>query len=355
MIENNTVSITASGVGNYTTLGLISAQPDNSDVVIEGNIVRNNKYTLDQSGVTATEANENFTGAIFTALPQVDKGSITLTNNIFHNNEATYTGNEAFPEGTNVALFNDRVFSTNNDPLTYKHNLIANNKSINCKAGVLYLKRSNVNVITVQNNAIWNNQNDGAPSTSITAGTFKLNVGSDVSNNISDTGHVGGTWFSDLATYENNLTDLNTLNIAAKAPYFTAPSTVIGYSINTSATLSNWKPTDGGSYFHAAGVNAGVVTDRSGNPFNALPAVGPYQSVGPVLSVNKHDVKSTLKITKNGFTVTEKAFVRVISLNGKTLKTINVRAGQFVPINKKGVCIIQITTPTISFTVKAIF
>ena len=355
LIENNTLSITATGTGNYKTYGLISTSATSTDAVVDGNIVRNNQITLNQSGTSAIADNTNFRGAIYTASSTIDTFNHILTNNIFHNNEVTYIGSVDKPEGTYVAMFSNLAFSTTQGPIIYKHNLIANNKTTNCLGGAIYLKHSDLMLFTLQNNAIWNNQNEGTASSSITA-SFRLLQASNISNNISDTDHVGSTYFSDNATYVGNQTDLSTLNIGAKAPMFTTPSTVIGYSTDESVALSNWTITDDSSYLFAAGVDAGLVNDRIGNPFGITPTVGPYE-VESSLSNNEitNDVSSLLTIYSNGFMSTQDAFVRVITLTGQVLKTINVRAGQYVSIKYTGICVLQYRTATTSGAVKAFF
>jgi len=67
------------------------------------------------------------------------------------------------------------------------------------------------------------------------------------------------------------------------------------------------------------------------------------------------DNQSLLTITSNGFTVSEDAFVRIFTLTGQTIKTINAHAGQFISIRKKGIYILKATNVTKSITVQAIF
>jgi hypothetical protein len=222
------------------------------------------------------------------------------------------------------------------------------------------------------NNAFWNNQNI-VSSTSTTTGVGISSSSSQIaatviSNNYMDVA-AAGTWGT-ACTYTNNQTNLSKSNTGANAPIFKSPPMngennligsfqTIGAEL-TSINQSDWRLRSNTSYLYQKGAATsitGILKDKANNDFVAVnPSVGAYEYDASITtSINIVDNLSKLFSTNsNGLISNSEGQVQIISFTGKTLQSIEVAEGQFIPL-KQGAYILRFTNNKGIFSQKVVF
>ena len=296
LIEKNTLTITVTTTGStdlkiYPILDAFVNGNTPQTITVSGCVFRNNKATLDYSGSTSN-ACSNLRGMVLnisdggTSNTAGSKSTVTISDCLIYNNEIAFTGNATFPTPPNACIATHISYSGSNTTNNWINNTFANNKSTNLKGACMALnangKTPDFVINNAYNNVFWNNQNT-ISSTSVTSNVSvssgsAQNPGSVFANNVMDV-LTSGNWGTNLI-YVNNLTDLSKTNTTATTgPQFRKISSNVGYIVDGSVELADWR-LNSGSYLYRKGIDfPTVATDKAGKAFGNPRSVGAYEGL----------------------------------------------------------------------------
>jgi hypothetical protein len=366
LVEKNTVSITYGATDITITPILDVTSPTTATVLVSGCVLRNNLVTISN---TSGAAIMNLRGTILNV--KANTAAVTFSDCLVHNNEVNYTGGGSNLTASRASIAGTMSFSASSSTISYINCTFANNKMTNLYSCMHVFQNANV-VHKVYNNAFWNNQNT-VTSTSTTTGVGISSSSSQIaatviSNNYMDVA-AAGNWGT-VCTYTNNMTNLSKSNTGANAPIFKSPPMngvnnligsfqTIGAEL-TSINQSDWRLSSNTSYLYQKGAATsitGILKDKANNDFVAVnPSVGAYEYDASITtSINIVDNLSKLFSTNsNGLISNSEGQVQIISFTGKTLHSIEVTEGQFIPL-VQGAYILRMTTNKGVFTQKIMF
>jgi hypothetical protein len=367
LVEKNNVSVTY-GATDIKIAPILEVPSPTSSVIISGCIFRNNKVTISNTGGTAVT---NLKGVILNVTANSVTSSVSISDCIVHNNEAIYTGGGSNLTASRASIAGSLNFSGSLTSDVYTNCLFANNKTTNM-VSCMHVFQNTAVVHKLYNNAFWNNQNT-VSSTSTTTGVGISSSSSQIaatviSNNYMDVA-AAGNWGT-VCTYTNNVTNLSKSNTGANAPIFKSPPMngennligsfqTIGAEL-TSINQSDWRLRSNTSYLYQKGAATsitGILKDKANNDFVAVnPSVGAYEYDASITtSINIVDNLSKLFSTNsNGLISNSEGQVQIISFTGKTLQSIEVAEGQFIPL-KQGAYILRFTNNKGIFSQKVVF
>ena len=355
LVEKNIVSITNDAAtakdGKFVPILEVLPPASSTNISINACVFRNNQVTITNPNTSA--ANSYTRGMIISLTgggvsgTASTKSTITVSNCVVYNNDATYVGNASYPTAINASIFGTLPFSGTNNTNEIFNCTFANNKMTNLRNACLALYvGGNVSpdyvINNATNNVFWNNKNTltntyttNIPVTSycaLSSGSAQ-NIGSILCNNVSDV-VAAGNWGTNL-TSTNNLTNLSKVNTGGYSPLFKNATTVVGYTADGTVELADWR-LNVGSHLIAKGIATSVLTDKAGVSFASPSAAGAYEYVADIAtSVEKtvSNVSKLIQITKTGFVSNVNGTVTVITFSGQTLKKLNIAVGQIVDLS----------------------
>ena len=354
LFDKNTVSITMtnSGTTDLKIAPILDVNlPSATTVSISGCVFRNNKATIDYSGSTST-ACKYLRGMVLNISDAgvsgdaTTKSTVTISDCVVYNNDITFIGNGTITTPPNACIATHLCYSASNTTNNWINNTFANNKSTNLKGACMALYvGGNVSpdyvIHNVYNNVFWNNQNTISATSvtsnvSVASGSVQ-NVGTVFSNNVMDV-VPGGNWGTAL-TNTGNLSDLSKNDTTAlTGPKFKRTSSAVGYLVDGSVELADWR-LDFGSYLAGKGTVPAspldlLTTDKAGNTFGNPRAVGAYEYMFPTaVEVIKQDMKLG-KVVNNTFVSGIDGKMDIYTLLGKSIKSLNVTTGQQILLPK---------------------
>lgn len=358
LIEKNTIKIVNNTATDIKIAPILEANiSGTANVKVSNCIIRNNIVSIDYSSGTSNITNLRGMALNFTCSTSVS--TVVFSNCIIYNNEFSYAGNATYPVADRAALSSSLSYSSNITNGKLINCTFANNKLTNMKSGIIAFSNASV-FHFIYNNVLWNNQNTNT-STGITAGvsmnsSSAQNASTVISNNVFDV-PTSGNWGT-LLTYTNNLNDLSKLNTGEKAPFFKNPTLFVGANRtagsadSTAISNADWR-LEQGSYLAAKGVTTSVLVDKAGNTYTATPAAGAYEYMFPTAIENIKQDAVFGKVLNNTFIPGIDAKLDIYSLQGKSIKSLNVIAGQVISL-PKGVYIVKAKTAQGSFVHKII-
>ena len=374
LFEKNISTVTASSTPNtdirqapfIRVTG--SSGADLGKNIFKNSVIRNNKIKVDYTN-SGIAANSTTRGLILDFVPGGKSDGTVLAptvikNNIITNNDAEFAGSYNASQGGIMGALpiNGQVVDS------VLNNTIANNKLSRLTAA-LFISNYNATVPyhKVINNAVYNNTNfDGTNTVQANIGIFNAPdntvTGMAIFNNVCSGGTANLTNNSSNTATTNvygNLIDLATTNTGTNAPYFVAPTTVIGTNRIAGSTdsigiaQSNWKITNQ-SYLTAKGVVTTNKTDKAGALFQAsTPSVGAYEgyNITTILTPSCTS-KQFVKVLGHSIYMDVNSAVEVYDAVGRMVipKTI----ANPVELNQRGIYIVKTVEKDIQLVQKII-
>ena len=350
LIEKNKIIIKSQNViivpvATLTLSTISNVTPKITNVVVRNNYGSVNLVTTDATPLAATNRVQGLVFGVASGNATYPNGEGVFTNCLVYNNEFAYTGPTGYTHAVNASLAGSCYLMTGR--ATYQNCLFANNKLTNLGAGMYFYATSNYKY-TVNNCAMWNNQNNVADSTFIVgmAASDTLTSTTTVSYNVVDVDRQG-PWGPDLA-YSNNLVNLAQTNSGTNAPYFSNPTAFIGVNrtagSNDSVAIAhaNWRLL-GGSYLIGKGIAyAGIDADLAGVSYAANPAAGVYENVSTGIQ-NTNVSFDFGKIAGSRFVSAAKQSISIFNVTGCLLMNINMNEGEEIQL-PKGISIMKFTS-----------
>jgi hypothetical protein len=212
-----------------------------------------------------------------------------IKNLLVHNNSATFNPKTGALATTNLGN-GGLIFTYNTAQATYDSILnctVANNSMMR----IGYAIRGGFSNTTqpyhvIANNVLLDNKNDNGTGT-ISVQNLAINQApAGTAGTITIANNIGNGGISATANVNNvfgNITDLSTTNNNAKGSYFSAPTSINGYSTDASVATSRWT-IGSSSYLKAKGYSLVYKTDKAGFAFVTTPSVGAYEQYTPFIS-----------------------------------------------------------------------
>ena len=262
--------------------------------VLSNCILRKNQVTIDFTNFTmGTPAYNNPRGmlismSIFGSSALVGQYNC-MKNLIVHNNSATFIPKSGAAATTNLGN-GGLIYTYNTAQATYDSIInctVANNSMMR----IGYAIRGGFSNTTqpyhvISNNALLDNKNNNGTGT-ISVQNLAINQApTGAAGTITIANNIGNGGISATANVNNvfgNITDLSTTNNNAKGSYFSAPTSINGYSTDASVATSRWI-IGSSSYLKAKGYSLAYKTDKAGFAFASTPSVGAYEQYTPTIS-----------------------------------------------------------------------
>jgi hypothetical protein len=369
LFEKNTSTVTSNATPNtdlrqapfVRMVG--SATGDLGRNLLKNSVIRNNKATIDYSASSIT-VNANTRGFMVDFTPGVS--STVLKNNIIHNNDAEFvckTGSNY--SATQCGLIGVTP-SNNTQTDSVMNNTIANNKLTKLSAALAISNYSStVPYHKVINNAVFNNTNyDGSSTAQANISVYNApnntQAGMLIFNNVCSGGTTNLTNNASNTASTNiygNVTDLAATNAGANAPYFNAPTSLIGTSRvtgsdSTAIAQSYWK-INSQSYLIAKGIASTNTTDKAGTLFNtSSPSVGAYEEVGIATNNPSYSENKLVKVKGHAIYVDINSAIEVYDTMGKLVIPKTVQNP--VILNQSGLFIVKFTLDNVLIVQKII-
>ena len=261
-----------------------------------------------------------------------------VKNLVIHNNSITFNPKTGSAANTNLGngglLFVDNAQTVGNTD-SILNCTVANNKMtrIGYAFRIGYSNTSG-NAHVVANNVGFNNYNYKDDGTYEMRNLVCWNTGTNLNNIIASNITNGGMGLSTAAGVTvNNLTDLADTNTGTKAPYFSNPTTVVGYTADGTVETSRWNPGTG-SYLLEKGVVTSNKTDKAGQAFSlTAPAVGSYEFVsGITTAINNLYSTEFVSPAEHGLINHAKGFMQIYNLGGQLLVSMQVEPRQHIAL-----------------------
>ena len=334
LIEKNTINATVAFSSGGSDKYFAPIMGITGGSTVTGCVFRNNKGIIDCSGSTAG-ATSSVKGVIVN-LYGAASGSTYFTNSLVYNNEVVYISGTA--TGVTATLTSGCVIGTSGLSSTYSSNYIlnctiANNKLTNTGNGAVFLYNNGAIVNYFENNALWNNQLGGvvknlAINSNVTTGRIGYNVMNKGNN---------GTYT--VAAALNNIFDLNITNAdSITSPRFKMPTTLVGCNRvagsadSIAIAQADWR-INLNSYLIGKGMVTTVLTDKTGNLFAALPAVGAYEFVSGTAVIPVNQNVTTIAYTQNAKIISKmEGKLQIFSLTGSVVWNGNVQTEQKIAL-----------------------
>lgn len=317
LFEKNSATITATGAQANVAIAPIAYLASSTATggnTISNSIFRNNQVMLDYLGITvASPTYDKQRGMIIYAPPTVNATYLnTLKNIVVHNNNAIFKPKSG--TANTVSLSNGALVFMDAPGAVFTADYIlnctiANNQMTQIGYGLRILHSTQA-MHVILNNAVYNNKNGNTVQNIRYYQSGTVDANNSFLSNITN----GGNYIVIVSGMNaNNLSDLASTNTGTKAPYFSNPTTFVGYTTDGTVETSRWS-IGASSYLKGNGVtNTKVVTDKAGSLFNnTTPSVGAYEyatvnintiagSNGSVAAVGSVDYGSvvTLSATPN--------------------------------------------------------
>ena len=339
LFEKNTITtIVSTTADKYFCPGMSMAGGTN----VIGCTFRNNKAIID-----CTTSAAGTTGSVKGTLINIYggvAGKCLLSNCLIYNNETVYTGGggTATPIMTSGSIVGTAGLSTVIVTDSIINCTIANNKMHNSAKGGLFIYNNNMLVNNVLNNVLWNNKVDSLGLKTVIKNLF---INSNVTTgrigyNVMNKGNAGG-YTSNIYT-ANNVFDLTFANTSTPdsitAPRFKMPTTLVGCNRVAGSTDSiaiaqaDWR-INLNSYLIGKGMVTTVLTDKTGNLFAALPAVGAYEFVSGTAVIPVNQNVTTIAYTQNAKIISKmEGKLQIFSLTGSVVWNGNVQTEQKIAL-----------------------
>jgi hypothetical protein len=286
LIEKNTANITCSGTqtdNQMSPIAYLAAGTTTGRNVCSNSIFRNNNVALDFTNASALNT-ANQRGMILSMYTTNTASSLAnaVKNVIIHNNTVLFTPKTGSAANTNLGngglLFVDNAGTVGNSD-SILHCTVANNKMTRIGYGIrVGYANTSGNAHIVANNIGFNNYNYKDDGSYVIQNFVCWNTGTNAANLIASNITNGGMGLSAASGVTvNNLTDLANTNTGTKAPYFSNPTTVVGYTTDGTVETSRWNISSSSSYLISKGTTVSNKYDKANIPFASTPSVGAYE------------------------------------------------------------------------------
>jgi hypothetical protein len=206
-----------------------------------------------------------------------------VKNVIIHNNTVLFTPKTGSAANTNLGN-GALLYVYNPGTSGYKDSIVnctvANNKMtrVGFAMRIGYSSAATQYTHIAANNVGFNNYNYKDDGTYVIQNFVCYNTGTNAANLIANNICNGGVSITAATGVTvNNLTDLANINTGSKAPYFSSPTTVIGYTNDGTVETSRWT-IETGSYLTAKGLSTANKYDKASISFATTPTVGAYET-----------------------------------------------------------------------------
>ena len=352
LVEKNTVTVNISSTNNKQFTPIMDAI---SGVKVSGCVFRNNNVVVDATSTSAGPTDYG-KGMIMNITGSTNPSSIsTISNCLFYNNEATYTGGGGTSTASlaNGCIMAANGFSTSLSSDSIINCTIANNKVTGMpNAGLTVYKIGSI-LHTVLNNLFWNNQCAGVVKNLTLTATISTGR---IGYNISNGGNTGTYTTAGFTT--NNIFDLGNSNSGVlNAPNFIRPTTLLGCANDGSVEMSNWKP-NSTSYQIAKGVATTIITDLAGNLYFNPRTAGAYEyisptGISPASQYQSDNELNSLIVKQDGILVLTDSNIEIFSVTGLLIRKTITKIGSKIQLNP-GIYVVKFTGENTNFVRKVI-
>ena len=249
LIEKNNTTITATGTQNDNSISplvFLTSAGTTGRNVCSNIVIRNNQVSIDCSGVTSMTYN-NQRGMLLALTGGSNSTNANAVKNvIIHNNTVLFTPKTGSAANTNLGN-GALLYVYNPGTSGYKDSIVnctvANNKMtrVGFAMRIGYSSAATQYTHIAANNVGFNNYNYKDDGTYVIQNFVCYNTGTNAANLIANNICNGGVSITAATGVTvNNLTDLANINTGSKAPYFSSPTTVIGYTNDGTVETSRW-------------------------------------------------------------------------------------------------------------------